>query len=295
MTLLLVCGFPAQADEVYVSDSGNGTINRFDPAGNGSVFASGLNSPSGLAFDNSGNLFVADSGSGTIEKFNSSGNGTTFASGLNGPAGLAFDSSGDLFVANTGNGTIEKFNSLGNGSVFASGLSFGSAAYLAFDSSGNLYASTTRTIEKFDSEGNDTTLFSTLAYVYGLAFDGTGNLFVSMQNIGSIWGINGGGVNFGNPFTAGPAGIAFDSDNNFYVTLGGSVEKYSSFGGTIQVASEANSTVFASGLDGAEYIVVQAVPEPSTWAMIVMSAVVWLASFHIRGRLYRVKPSPNDR
>jgi uncharacterized repeat protein (TIGR03803 family) len=51
--------------------------------------SAGLHNPLGLAFDSAGNLFVANGGDGTIEKFNPLGAGTVFASGLNNPYGLA--------------------------------------------------------------------------------------------------------------------------------------------------------------------------------------------------------------
>jgi sugar lactone lactonase YvrE len=94
------------------------------------AFATGLNCPSGIAFDNDGNLFVANSGTNgslknTIVKFTTNGFRSTFAtasSGLSGPQGLAFDSTGNLYVANSLNGTILKFTPNGSGSVFASGL-----------------------------------------------------------------------------------------------------------------------------------------------------------------------------
>src|SRR5207244_3760497 len=54
-------------------------------------FATGLSNPTGLAFDSSGNLFEADQGSGTIFIFTPAGIKSTFTSGLNGPSGLAFE------------------------------------------------------------------------------------------------------------------------------------------------------------------------------------------------------------
>ena len=77
------------ADNIYVSCLGNGTIEKFDSSGNRSTFASGLNSPDGLAFDSSNNLYVANYGGGTIIKFDSSGNRSVFASGLSGPLFIA--------------------------------------------------------------------------------------------------------------------------------------------------------------------------------------------------------------
>src|SRR5690349_5874836 len=66
---------PVFADYIYASDMVNGTVNRFDSSGNRQVFLSGLNHPTGLAFDPAGNLYVANSGNGTIEKFSSDGSG----------------------------------------------------------------------------------------------------------------------------------------------------------------------------------------------------------------------------
>src|SRR6266496_1948611 len=91
----LICS-SVSAQNLFAVDPNNGNIDEFTPNGVRSTFASGLNSPSGLAFDKSGNLFVADAGSGAIYKFTPTGVRTTFASGLPLPlsgarVGLAFD------------------------------------------------------------------------------------------------------------------------------------------------------------------------------------------------------------
>ena len=94
------------------------------------TFASGLNCPWGMAFDNNGSLYVANSGtngdlSNTILIFSTNGTRSVFATatnGLSGPRGLAFDSAGYLYVANSLTGTILKFAPDGTSSVFASGL-----------------------------------------------------------------------------------------------------------------------------------------------------------------------------
>src|ERR1700730_3399628 len=112
----------AISGDLYASDAGSHQIYKFTPDGTRSSFASGLNSPIGLAFDSAGNLFVADAGSGQIYKFTPGGMRSTFASGLNSPAGLAFDSAGNLFEADAGSGHIYKFTPGGMRSTFASGL-----------------------------------------------------------------------------------------------------------------------------------------------------------------------------
>ena len=50
----------------------------------------GLDEPEGLAFDSAGNLYAANLGDGTIEEFDPNGNGSVFASGLGQPYFLAF-------------------------------------------------------------------------------------------------------------------------------------------------------------------------------------------------------------
>ncbi len=149
------------AETVYVSTANLNTILETNPDGSHSTFASGLNYPVGLAFDNSGNLYAANSGGGngnsTIEKFTPNGIGTVFASsGLSLPWGMAFDSSGNLYVANLAGDTIEEFDPTGSGAVFATaaeGLNFPAA--IAFDASGNLYVANVGnyTIEKFSPGG----------------------------------------------------------------------------------------------------------------------------------------------
>jgi sugar lactone lactonase YvrE len=59
------------------------------------------------------NLFETSSGDGSIYEFTTNGVQSTFASGLSSPHGLAFDSAGDLFVADTGNHRILEFTNNG--------------------------------------------------------------------------------------------------------------------------------------------------------------------------------------
>ncbi len=310
IVLFLVCGFSAHASNVFVSDSGNGTIRQFDSAGNESVFASGLANPTGLAFDGSGNLYVANSGGGTILRYTSSGTGSVFASGLNDPTGLAFDNNGNLYVANQGNGSILRFNSSGNASVFASGLGFNEdPTYLAFDNGGNLYVSTTHAIEKFNSGGNQSTVFSTWNFVYGLAADNNGDLYASLQNAGSIIRILGsGGPNTPlgypynlNAFQVDPTGLAFDGGGNLYATftlLGyfGANGGYNTLSGVVmEFNSSGTGTILTTGLNDPNYIAVQDalmiqpvefVPEPSTWTMMVVGLVLLGAGRRSRRRTF---------
>src|SRR5215510_6725534 len=94
--IVLICA-SASAQNLFLS-AGN-SIYEFTPNGVEITFASGLNGPGALTFDEWGNLFVADSG--TIDRFTAQGVRSTFASGLDGPQGLAFDGAGNLFVTDS--------------------------------------------------------------------------------------------------------------------------------------------------------------------------------------------------
>jgi tripartite motif-containing protein 71 len=110
---------------VYVADTNNHRIQKFDSSGNhlmnwgspGSLDGQFIQ-PKGVAVDNSGNIFVADTGNNRVQKFTSStstwsslgtqgtGNGQ-FAS----PQGVAVDSAGNIFVADTGNNRWQAYDS----------------------------------------------------------------------------------------------------------------------------------------------------------------------------------------
>jgi hypothetical protein len=93
----------AAEGDLFVTDLETNSIVVYSPDGTQRVFATGLDSPQGLAFDPVGNLYVADGGSGNIYKYTADASRTTFATGLNGPVGLAYSSlSNDLVVAENG-------------------------------------------------------------------------------------------------------------------------------------------------------------------------------------------------
>src|SRR5215831_15639222 len=77
VAVILLCS-SALAENLFVAD--DNSIVELTPGGVRNTFASGLNSPQNLAFDDAGNLFVADTGS--IIKFTPYGVRSTFASGL---------------------------------------------------------------------------------------------------------------------------------------------------------------------------------------------------------------------
>jgi hypothetical protein len=121
--VLLLSG-SAPAQNLFVANSGSGSIDEFTPDGTPFVFATGLN-PAALAFNNAGDLFVASDGN--IYQFTPDGTESTFASGAvasvsGGYSSLASDSAGDLFVGDGIRQQITKIGPNGAQSTFATGL-----------------------------------------------------------------------------------------------------------------------------------------------------------------------------
>jgi sugar lactone lactonase YvrE len=172
------------AGNLYIADTLNNVVRKVSTTGTittvagtgapsysgdgGPATSAGLNSPTGVAVDSSGNLYVADQRNERIRKVTAgvittvAGNGTVGFSGDGGlatnaqlyyPEGIAVDGSGNLYIADSDNQRIRKVNTggtistiAGNGNVgfncnngTATGLALNHPSGVAVDGSGNLY------------------------------------------------------------------------------------------------------------------------------------------------------------
>jgi len=276
----------AHAQNLYVTVLGPGTILEYTPSGVQSTYATGLSSPRGLAFDSIGNLFAAETvyphddlnGIGKVLKYNLRNHVSTFGTVSIGRAdiflqGLATDVAGNAYVAATDSNTdmgpgIFEFTPSGDRILFGSVPSQGWG--LAFDSAGNLYVaaddylgdSNDQTIFKFAPDGTRTVFvgpsaFAPGAYPLGLAFDSSGNLFVSTDcfcDPGSDIILEFTPTGVESTFATGltnPRGLAFDSSGNLFVAESndfpdGDILEFPPGGGT--------PTVFASGLNRPQFL-----------------------------------------
>lgn len=288
-TLLSVLA--SRADTLYVSNWGNNTIWRFTAEGSGSLFAnSGLNHPTGLAFDCAGNLYVANYAgfrNSTIMKFVADGTGSLFATNLYASMGVAVDGT-NIYIANEGSTIINKISSGGSSSVFAT--TGYSTEGLAFDGLGNLYVAdfNENRVMKY-TPGGAGSIFagSGLNGPTGIAFDGTGNLYVANASGNTIHKFSPSGTDLGTFASTGlnsPQGVAFDSMGNLYVAnfFGGSIRRFSSAGTDL-------GNFVNSGLSNPSYLAI--VPDPSLNILVSSSQAV--LSWPVSGTNYVLQSTTN--
>jgi streptogramin lyase len=190
----------------------------------------------------------------TVEKFDSQGNASVFATNssfsnpiLSNPLSVAINSSGHVYVDCSQDSTwIEEFDSSGNNPARFVNPTVGFPSDMVFDGSGNLYVANNNSIEVYNPAGGGSVFATTgTAFLEGLAFDATSNLWVADEYNGLIEKRNSGGTltTFASP-GHNPYGLAFDKSGNLYVALAGNgnIVKYDSNTNQTLVAALGSST-----------------------------------------------------
>jgi sugar lactone lactonase YvrE len=229
--------------DLYVADASNNLVRRIDRATSiittmagsvaavyeppafagdgGPATAARLNRPTDLAFDASGNLYISDSLNNRVRKVDRqglistvAGNGEQSFSGDGGPAtaaalyqpqGLAITADGNLYIADGGNARVRKVNVQGT------------ITTVAGDGGPN-----------FGGDGGPATA-ATLSNPIGVAFDATGNLYISA-------GYNAHGIHY--PITVKDNRIRRVDPQGIITTVAGAgPASYSGDGGPAQAAN----------------------------------------------------------
>ena len=123
----------------------------------------------------------------------------------------------------------------------------------------------------------------------GLAFDATGNLYVSDITANAIMKypvvggvLSGSGTTFTTSGLNSPIGLAFDGGGNLYAAnqAAPTLEKFTSTGGVLSPTG----TVFASGgaLNSPSYLAFTPAPEPGTASLTLLGGLALLRRQRVR-------------
>ncbi len=281
-----LCGisFSSGTGLLYVSDPLSGKV--FTLTSNPSKiysFASGFNSPEGIAIDSSGNAYIANAGNGTISQTTSSGTfTTTYASGFNQPSGIAFDRIGNLYVSNYASNSVSLITTgrqtytIATGIQEPNGIAVDNAGYVyvASETTGNVYKlthsavvyasgfnapknlakgidgliyiadSSNNAVYRIDAADVLTTFAHNITSPSWFVFDSTGDMFLSDFSTSTIIkSLNDSLTTFATSLN-GPTGIAYDSLNNLLYVV-------NYLNGTLSVVNSFGSvSTFAVGLSG---------------------------------------------
>lgn len=140
---------------IYVADRGNDAIRRIDKtSGEVTTIKSGLNNPTGIATDRSGNIYVANRDDGEVLRLDPAGNEVAsfqFPPPQN-PTGVTVDRFGNIYVTERLNQQISRIDQAtgsitviaGSGATGAingpgSSATFDTPSDIAVDASGNIY------------------------------------------------------------------------------------------------------------------------------------------------------------
>ncbi|NBV20837.1 MAG: hypothetical protein EBS05_02420 [Proteobacteria bacterium] len=275
---------------VYVADSGNDQIVRFDQrltissVGTNATYLpfsanlAGLSRPSGVAVDTNGNIYVADTGNHQIKLFtNNSGtpvtvwgtgtagtsNGAPAAAQFDSPEGITIAPNGTIYVADTGNNLIRTIDPT-NQTVATLPLPAGVAGYSgpravlapnfgatwvngqAYSNSVNLCVADTGNNQVYWLTLSNGTWVATVIANYnqpsGLAYDGNQNVYVSVAGHNRIRNIHLGDILAGDP-TSGFLAGNLDADQGINGLLNDPRGIAADRYGTIFVADRGNDAV----------------------------------------------------
>ncbi len=159
------------------------TLLRLDAGGFLNEMSAEVLNPTGVAFDQAGELFVTARADGEVVRVGRDEEVTPYASDLGIATGIAFDKNNQMFVGDR-SGTIYRVPNFGNPESFAVLEPSVSAYHLAFGTDDKLYVTAPGlasfdAIYRVDKAGFDEVFYRGLGRPQGIAFDRNGNLYAA--------------------------------------------------------------------------------------------------------------------
>src|SRR6185295_18016937 len=159
------------------------TLFRLDVNGELTEFSGDITNPTGIAFDEEGQMFVTSRMDGTVYRITPFKEAVPFVRNLGVATGIAFDSNGTMYVGDR-TGTIYKVNGIGEETAWVQLEPSVSAYHLAVSPDDHLYVAgptvtSSDSITRIDRDGEATVFYKGLGRPQGLAFDAEGNLYVA--------------------------------------------------------------------------------------------------------------------
>lgn len=186
--------FDPDDGSLYVTRSGSrgqrvpNSLLRLGPEGELAPVTGEVVNPTGLAFDQTGQMFVTSRLDGTVYRVTAFHEVIPFARNLGVATGLAFDRYGRMHVGDR-TGNIHRVNGAGESDVWALLEPSVAAYHMAFGPDGALYVtgptvSSHEAVVRVDEDGRTRPFFRGLGRPQGLAFDRDDNLYVAASYAG---------------------------------------------------------------------------------------------------------------
>jgi sugar lactone lactonase YvrE len=170
---------------LYVSHFAEGdgnAVRKITPSGVVSTFATGISGPAELTTDAQGNVYVSGSEAGRIYRITPAGAVSVYATGVIRPGPLVFNSSGELLVGDLATKRVLKVPPNGGMAVKFADVP-GDPTALVFDPMGNLIVAIDTgdiaELYRVSSSGGVTQIGTNFGLIFGLTFDGAGNLYLA--------------------------------------------------------------------------------------------------------------------
>jgi len=190
------------------------------------LVSAGLDTPTDVAVDGTGNVYIADYGNSAIKEWTVANNSVTtlVAAGLSSPLGVAVDGAGNVYISDYDNNAIKEWTATNNTviTLVASGLN--QPGGVAVDAAGNVYIADTgnSAIKKWTVANNTLAplISAGLSQPGGIAVDAAGNVYIADTGTSTIKKWTAANNTLAPLVAAGlssPWGVAVDGAGNVYV------------------------------------------------------------------------------